>query len=199
MLGTLTPLGERARGSRWWTTVTAYMLGAVFAGGTVGALLGLGGHGLLRLAGLPAAALTVLLGLGMALGVAVDSGFVPVALPTTRRQVNDLWLYRYRGWVYGSGFGLQLGLGVATLVRTSGTYAAFAAALLSGSWLWGAGIGGTLGLVRSGPVLAVAGVRRPGDLGKVHRWLTRLERPVMRAGSVARAALALILLLTLGR
>lgn len=195
MLGTLTPLGERARGSRWRTTVAAYILAAVFAGGMFGALLGLGGDAFFRLADPPHDALAALLGLAMALGAAVDSGFVPVALPTTRRQVNDLWLYRYRGWVYGSGFGLQIGLGVATLVRTSGTYAAFAAALLSGSSLWGAGIGGAFGLVRSGLVLSVAGVRRPGDLGKVHRVLTRLERPVLRAGSITRAALALILLL----
>src|SRR5919202_1077090 len=34
MLASITPLGERARGSRWWRTATAYVIGSA-AGGTL--------------------------------------------------------------------------------------------------------------------------------------------------------------------
>ena len=36
------------------------------------------------------------------------------ALPSVQRQVNEDWLVEFRGWVYGFGFGAQLGAGVAT-------------------------------------------------------------------------------------
>ena len=30
-------------------------------------------------------------------------------LPSHTRQVNEAWLDEYRGWVYGGGFGWQIG------------------------------------------------------------------------------------------
>ena len=54
-------------------------------------------------------------------------------LPGPRRQVDERWLHRYRGWVYGAGFGVQLGLGVATVVTTSAVYVMLAAAVLTGT------------------------------------------------------------------
>src|SRR2546430_17352236 len=43
MLGSITPLGERGRGSRWWLTVTAYLLGSTLGGVAFGGGLGLAG------------------------------------------------------------------------------------------------------------------------------------------------------------
>ncbi len=40
MLGSITPLGERSRGSRWWLTVTAYVVGSALAGLVTGGLFG---------------------------------------------------------------------------------------------------------------------------------------------------------------
>ena len=37
-------------------------------------------------------------------------------VPGPRRQVDERWLDRYRGWVYGVGYGSQLGLGIVTVV-----------------------------------------------------------------------------------
>ena len=54
-------------------------------------------------------------------------------VPGPRRQVNERWLDEYRGWVYGLGFGAQLGLGVTTIVTSAATYVALFAALLSGT------------------------------------------------------------------
>src|SRR5436190_5073676 len=126
MLGSITPLGERSRGKRWGITVTAFALAATAAGAGLGAVLGAAG-GLVELS---ATARTGLLAAAVAVAVAVD--LVPgLRAPGPRRQVNEAWLQRYRGWVYGAGFGLQLGLGVTTIVSTAAVYAAGAAALLA--------------------------------------------------------------------
>ena len=58
-------------------------------------------------------------------------------LPTNHRQVNERWLDDYRGWVYGIGYGFQLGMGVVTIVTSATTYLAFLAAFLSHSVLGG--------------------------------------------------------------
>lgn len=47
-------------------------------------------------------------------GLALDLGLGALRLPGPARQVDEDWLARYRGWVYGAGFGTQLGLGVVT-------------------------------------------------------------------------------------
>ena len=53
-------------------------------------------------------------------------------VPGPRRQVDENWLVTYRGWVYGAGFGAQLGLAFVTIVTASATWVAFACALFSG-------------------------------------------------------------------
>ena len=40
MLGSITPLGERGRGSRWGVTVAAYLVGSAAGGAALGASLG---------------------------------------------------------------------------------------------------------------------------------------------------------------
>ena len=62
-------------------------------------------------------------------------------LPGVRRQVDDDWLRRYRGWVYGAGFGFQLGIGVVTIVTTAAVYATFALAALTGAVATGSPVG----------------------------------------------------------
>src|SRR5204863_3591983 len=80
-------------------------------------------------------------------GVVLDAGVAGSRLPSPTRQVDETWLGRYRGWVYGAGFGLQLGAAFTTIVAGSITYVAFAGALLAGSAAGGALIGGVFGLV----------------------------------------------------
>ena len=95
-------------------------------------------------------------------------------LPTNHRQVNERWLDEYRGWVYGLGYGFQLGLGVVTIVTSAATYLTFVAAFLCHSVLGGLAIGLTFGLVRALPVLLTAPVRTPaalrGLLRRNARW-----------------------------
>ena len=189
MLGSITPLGERSRGRRWGITVTAFALAATAAGAGLGALLGAAGG----LAGLSAAARTGLLAVAVAAAVAVD--LAPgLRAPGPRRQVNEAWLRRYRGWVYGGGFGIQLGLGVTTIVSTAAVYATGAAAFLAGSAAAGALVGGAFGTARAATLLAAGGVDDPGALATLDRRLVAWERPARVAALVAEAALVALAL-----
>jgi len=184
MLGSITPLGERSRGRRWGITVTAFAVAATGAGAVAGALLGAAGG----LAGISAATRMVLLGAAVAVAVAVD--LAPgLRAPGPRRQVNEAWLHRYRVWVYGAGFGVQLGLGVTTIVSTAAVYATGAAAFLAGSAAAGALVGAVFGLARAATLLAAGGVDEPGALATLDRRLRAWERPARLAALVAEGAL----------
>src|SRR6476646_6369229 len=186
MLGSITWLGESGRNARWWVTVSWFGAGAVAAGALVGWLMGWLGTALTGAVGSRQAALALAL-LAVA-GVAVDLRLGGLRLPTVRRQVDDRWLARYRGWVYGVGFGFQLGLGVVTVVTTAAVYLAFAAAALSGSPVAGALIGAVFGAVRWLSVLPGGWVRRSADLvrmdGRLRRW-EPAGRRVTLGGEVA--------------
>jgi hypothetical protein len=177
MLASITPLGERGRHNRWATTVTAYVGGSVVAAVGLGALLGLLGSGV-RFVAHPAPA--VIGGLVVAVcgaAAAFDTHRFGLQIPTWHRQVNEDWLHRYRGWVYGVGFGAQLGVGVVTIVTTAAVYATLLLALLSGSVARGALIGGVFGAVRALPVVAIGRVKAPDELRHTHRTIMRLARP----------------------
>ena len=169
MLASITPLGERGRGSIWGVTVTAFALGATAAGVATGALAGALGA-LVLPAGVSAhARLAALLA---ALGAALALDIAPRRVPGPRRQVNERWLDEYRGWVYGVGYGTQLGVGLTTAVSSAATYAALAAAFLAGP-LPGALIFGCFGAARGLTPLAAARVRTTRELMAVHRALAR--------------------------
>jgi hypothetical protein len=189
MLSSITPLGERSRGATWGVTVACFVVGSALAGTALGWLAGLlgsvaldGASGDLRLA--------ILAGT-IALGLALD---LTGRLPTVRRQVNENWLTAYRGWVYGAGFGLQLGAGAATIVTTAAVYVTFLAALLTADPVAGAVIGGIFGLLRGAAVLAAARVRTPQRLISFSSRVQSLSSP---AGRLANAALLAALLWTL--
>ncbi len=185
MLASITPLGERGRGSTWGVTIGAFVLGASAAGaalgtvaGALGAALFGGGGGHARLAVLATALL-----------IALALDLRPGSAPGPRRQVNERWLDEFRGWVYGAGFGAQLGLGVTTVVSSAATYVALLAALLTGSAARGALVLGCFGAVRGLTPLAAARVRRPEQLIALHAWLDRMRRPAGRVGIVALGAI----------
>src|SRR3954453_7887018 len=139
MLTSISPLGERARGNRWSVTVAAYLLGSLVGGAAVGGLLGLAGELLLQ--PLP------LVGAVVCIGAAIAD--LAGLLPRGRRQVDEAWLNSYRGWVYGFGFGAQLGAGVVTIVSTASVYVTFAACWLAGAALPGLAIGAAFGAARA--------------------------------------------------
>src|SRR5437588_8206264 len=159
MLASITPLGERGRRSRWGVTVTAFVLGAAAAGASMGALAGAVGS--LAFGGAGTHARLVALAAMALVALALDSAR---RVPGPRRQVDERWLDRYRGWVYGLGYGAQLGVGVATVISSATTYVALVAAFASGSPGAGALILGCFGAIRGLTPLAAAGVPSPREL-----------------------------------
>ena len=161
MLTSITPLGERGRGNRCAVTTTAYAVGCALGGATTGLVLGAVGGLLPPLPVLPVAGAVCLL--------AAAADLAPGRLPVGRRQVDERWLGRYRGWVYGVGFGYQLGLGVVTIVSSAATFAVLAIALLTQSALAGALVGLVFGAARALPALLVRRVDSPDRLRRLGR------------------------------
>lgn len=186
MLASITPLGERGRRGHWSVTVAAFVLGATVAGALAGALGGWVGALLLRGS---AAGSVFGIAVGYSLRLVILAGAALVALaidlgapriPGPRRQVDERWLDEFRGWVYGLGYGAQLGLGVSTVVTSAATYVALVAAVLVADPERGAIVMGCYGAVRGLSVLAAARVRRPRELFALHerlaqwRWHARI-------------------------
>jgi hypothetical protein len=121
MLSTITPLGERSRGNSYRPTAAWFVSGAVVGGATLGAAMALlagGVHSLhLSETALGGAALVA-----AAIAAASDAGVGGMRLPIHRRQVNERWLDHYRPWVYGAGFGWQIGNGLSTYITTAAVY-----------------------------------------------------------------------------
>ena len=65
--------------------------------------------------------------------LAADRRLAGFQLPLHPRQVNELWLTRYRRWLYAVGFGAQIGSGFATYIMTAATYLMVVLAALTGS------------------------------------------------------------------
>src|SRR5205814_916377 len=92
---------------RYAITATAHVVGSAAAGLAFGAALGAIGQGLADALGRVPAALV--LAVAAATAAAVDQRRRGAALPGPRRQVDEDWLHRYRGWVYGLAVDLPPG------------------------------------------------------------------------------------------
>jgi hypothetical protein len=188
MLASITPLGERGRRSHWTVTVTAFALGATAAGAVAGALLGALGMSLPG--GFSGHARTVVVALALVAAFALDLSATTV--PGPRRQVDERWLDRYRGWVYGLGFGSQLGLGIVTVVTSAATYVVLLSAVASGDPVTGAAIMGLYGALRGVTPLLAAGVRTPRHLLTLHARLHSADAATARAGAAVLAVAGLV-------
>ena len=121
MLATVTPLAEQGRGHRYRSTAAWFIAGGTAGGATLGlamAALALG----VRAASPSTVALA-------AVACAAPSSPPPPTpasagfhLPFHSRQVNERWLDQFRPWVYGAGFGWQIGAGLVTYIKTAALY-----------------------------------------------------------------------------
>jgi sulfite exporter TauE/SafE len=99
----------------------------------------------------------------------------------------------YRGWVYGGGFGFQLGLGITTIVTTAAVHATVLLAFLVASPMNGAMVGATFGLARAVPILAGSRVDSVDRLQRLHRTMQGRATAARVAGIVVLwAAAALV-------
>ncbi len=194
MLSTITPVSEGAKGHRYRSTATWFTIGATVGGLTLGAAAALAA-GAVR-AFDPPAVLLGLLGAGAALLAAwSDLGVGGVRLPIHRRQVNERWLDRYRPWVYGAGFGWQIGVGLATYITTAAVYLAAVLAALTGSPIGALVIGISFGLIRGLAVFLTRSISSTADLLAFHRRLDAAA-PRARFAAVAAELAAVAMLLT---
>ena len=184
MLTSISPLGERARGNRWSLTVVWLTLGSVCGGAAVG--VALGGLGQASAGALDDRVRLVVLAAAGAAAAAWDlSGR---RLPG-RRQVNEDWLVAYRSWVYGAGFGVQLGAAVATVVNTALVPLFMLAALLVGSLPAGLAMGAVFGAARGASLMLVRRARTTDDLLRLHGRLDHHADRARRLGAAVAAAL----------
>jgi MFS family permease len=179
MLSTITPITEQARGRRYAATVPWYLLGAVAGGATLG--------GVAALVSMPVGAVDIpemtvfaVIGLFAVVSIFSDLGVKGFRLPRHGRQVDRLWLDHYRSWVYGTGFGWQIGVGLATYIVTTAVYLTVLIAVLTGSPLQALTIGLVFGGVRGLAIFLGAGATTLEWLHALHRDLTRWE-PQSRA------------------
>lgn len=193
MLASLTPYAEAGRGSRWTITATSFSVGALLSGagggvvwGGLGSLLPAGGWRLIAAAVVLGAALVI------------DATPLRRRMPLTKRQVNEDWMVTYRGWVYGAGFGAQLGLGFITLVACAAVYATFAIELLSGSLPAGVAIGAIFGATKAASLLPAGWARDHHALVALHRRLLALEPLSIGAVVLAEVAAVIIVAGALG-
>lgn len=147
MLSQLNPLAEHSRGQRFRVTAAWFVVGSLVGAAMLGAVVA----GLA--AAVDAADLTTTTAVGIAAGVTlagavIDARLLPWAPPFIRRQVNETWLPTYRGWVYGFGFGWQIGTGITTYVMTTAVFGMILLGALSASPAVAFGVAMTFGLVR---------------------------------------------------
>jgi hypothetical protein len=187
MLTSITPLGERGKGNRWSVTATAYVLGSLVGGAALG-LLG-GALGTALAAVVDARVALVVLAVACAGAAVLDA--TGRRLPSWHRQVDEQWLHAFRGWVYGAGFGAQLGFGVVTIITSASTHVMVLATVLAGSVPGGVAVGATFGLVRGLAILSVRSVDQPDELSRFHRGMEQRARAAsgLTVGVLVGAAL----------
>jgi MFS family permease len=187
MLASITPLGEQGRRRRWGRTVTAFVIASTLGGALSGLVAG--GLGWLLLRDVSWDGRVGFVAALLLLGLVLD---LLGKVPGPRRQVDESWLDRYRGWVYGAGFGFQLGAGVVTIVTNSAVYVTLGAAMATASPVAGLALGAAAGLLRGATILAGARLRTPDQLVRFHARMTSWREPTRRVGLVLQGVLGLV-------
>lgn len=197
MLSAMTPLAERGRGHRFGATAGWFVLGCLAGGATLG--LGLAfGAALVGWASLPLAASAAVVA-GVALVCAAsDLRLGGFQLPLHYRQVNEGWFQSYRRWVYASGFGWQLGVGLATFIVTSAVYLMIVAAALTGDAFAAFAIGVLFGAVRALAFVPARRLTTIDAVGTLHRRLDGWAGTSRALTIATQCAIAIVALLGAG-
>ena len=187
MLSTITPIGERGRNNSYAASATWFILGAVLGGATLGAGAALLAAGVAAL-DLSDAALAGLAAVLAAVTIVSDLELRGFRLPSHTRQVNEVWLMQYRSWVYGGGFGWQIGVGLATYVTTAAVYLMIALAALTASPGLAFAVVTGFGFVRGLAVLLGRSLTTPQRMLDLHRRMAELLPAAQRTVVVVQAA-----------
>ena len=181
MLSTVTPLGEKGRGRSYPVTATWFIAGAMVGGAVLGAAMAALAGAVASVGPVSRTAAIGVGGLAALVGAASDARVAGFSLPFHRRQVNEDWLDLYRPWVYGAGFGFQIGRGFATYITTAAVYLMAVLGALTGQPLMAGMLGALFGIARGLAVL----VGRHLDTSEAMR---SFHRRFDAAGEVSRRA-----------
>jgi MFS family permease len=191
MLSTITPLTERGRGRSYAVTSMWFIAGAFLGGVTLGAgaaVIAL----LVHLVGLSVTAAMGLCALLALVAASSDLRILGFRIPGHTRQVNELWLDSFRSWVYGAGFGWQIGVGLATYIMTAAVYLTIVMAALTASPLVAVVVGAFFGFIRGLAILLTARVTTPSQLRSFHRRFASWAEPVKSATIAVQTMVAAI-------
>jgi hypothetical protein len=147
MLASITPLSEAGRGHRYRATATWFVAGSAVGGVALGLVVAPFALGFAALSLTSAQVSIVVFAVATATAIS-DIGLKGFRLPVHHRQVNERWLDQFRPWVYGAGFGWQIGTGLATYIVTAAVYLMMVLTALTGQVLLVVGVGSLFGLVR---------------------------------------------------
>jgi uncharacterized membrane protein (UPF0136 family) len=185
MLSTITPMGEQARGARYAWTAGWYVAGAVAGGTCLGAVLAIAAR-------VSPTGRSIVLTVAALVAMASDTRLLGFQLPVHRRQVNERWLDRYRPWVYGAGFGWQVGTGFATYIVTAANYVLVVLAIASRSPAIALLAGTTFGLTRGIAVFLTRDASTPEALRRLHEGVHRQGARCRDAVVAVEAAVAVV-------
>jgi hypothetical protein len=198
MLSTITPFAERSRGHRYGVTASWFVAGSVLGGLTLGGLAaGLGAAVAATGVSADSAWLAGTLALAASVAAAIDADVFGKLIPIWRRQVNDQWLARYRSWVYGVGFGWQIGVGVATYIMTAAVFLLVLMAATSLNPVDAVALGVLFGLTRGLAVLLTAKADTPARLRALHHRFDSVGPAVRVVVIAVQAGVALVALAVL--
>lgn len=191
MLSTITPMAEAGRGHSFRSTSVWFVIGSVAGGLTLGGVMA----GIALIVASLEATSTVALWIAAAaalVAAASDGRVAGFHLPGHDRQVNERWLDRYRSWVYGAGFGWQIGVGLATYIMTAGVYLLILMGGLSAKPWTAVALGGLFGVVRGLAVYLAAGLDSGENLLSFHARFESWREPVRQSMIVLQALVAVV-------
>lgn len=191
MLSQITPMAEAGRRRKFGRTASWFVAGAVLGGLTLGSAIAAGAVAFAA-SGLDHTAAIAAVACCAFVGATVDTQVLGFGPPFLRRQVNQDWLVNYRSWVYGGGFGWQIGVGVTTYVMTAAVPLMIVVGALGARLSAAVAIGVTFGLVRGLAVLMGARLRTPAALATFHRRFEALAEPVRQSVIGVQLAVAAV-------
>jgi MFS family permease len=175
MLSTMTPMAERLRGHRFATTAMWFIGGAIMGGASLGAICALGAW-IFSLLNLTVVVQFAIVGGAALFCLLADGRLGAFRVPPIRRQVNEVWVERYRPAVYAAGFGWQLGAALTTYVMTAANYLLLVITITSGSPLFAFATWCTFGTLRGLILLVNTAVTSTNRLFAMHRFIDTHER-----------------------